>query len=252
MKKEEKVKLAQEIGEEIRKYKTLIIFDLFRLPTKEFKEIRKLLEKYGKIIVLKKSTFFFALKAAKIDTQPFEKLNLGQIGIFLTNEEPFNIYRKIYETRTERFAKEGDIAECDIWIYAGPTHIKAGPSISEFARLKIPAGVEGGVIAIKKDTQVAKKGDKINKELAALLRKLKIKPITVMLNVIAIYHDKIMYMKETLDLIFEYPKLITKAFQNAFNLATNIGYPTKENINMLISNAYLKAKTLENLVIKNE
>ncbi|MFH7880520.1 MAG: 50S ribosomal protein L10 [Candidatus Aenigmatarchaeota archaeon] len=252
MKKEEKIRLAQEIGEEIKNHKTLVIFDLFKIPTKELKEIRKSLESFGKIIILKKSTFYYSLKNIGIDTTQFENLGLKQIGIFLTNEEPFSIYKKICETKTERFAKEGDVAETDIWIYSGPTQIKAGPSISEFARLKIPAGVEGGFIAVKKDTQVAKKGDKISKELASLLRKLKIKPISVVLNVIGIYYNNKIYDKNTLDLVFEYPKLIISAYQNALNLTINICYPTKENINMLISNAYLKAKALENLVIKNE
>ncbi|MEM5815894.1 MAG: 50S ribosomal protein L10 [Candidatus Aenigmatarchaeota archaeon] len=252
MKKEEKIKIAEEIGNEIKKYKTLVVFDLFKIPTKEFKEIRKSLENFGKTIVLKKNIFYFSLKNAGIDPKPFENLGLKQIGIFLTNEDPFSIYKKICEIKTERFAKEGDEAESDIWVYSGPTQIKAGPSISEFARLKIPAGVEGGFIAVKKDTQVAKKGDKISKELASLLRKLKIKPISVMLNVICAYYKNAIYDKSTLNLVFEYPKLLTQAYQNAINLTINIGYPTKENINILISNAYLKAKVLENLVIKNE
>ncbi|MEM5815056.1 MAG: 50S ribosomal protein L10 [Candidatus Aenigmatarchaeota archaeon] len=252
MKLEEKKELAFKIGEEIKKYKTIVIFDLYKLPNKEFKEIRKELSKKGKIIVTKKSIFFFALKNAGIPEDIFKSLELRQFGLFLTNEEPFSIYKYIYQLKTERFAKENDVAQNDIWIYAGPTQIKAGPSVSEFARLKIPVGVEGGFIGIKKDTQIVKKGDKITKEIASILRKLKIKPILVNLDVIAIFHENTIYKKEILNLVFEYLELIKKAYCYAFNLTTNINYPTKENINILISKAYLKARTLENLVIKNE
>lgn len=50
----------------------------------------------------------------------------------------------------------------------------AGPVISEFAKVGLIAGVEEGKVAIKKDKVVAKKGDEISKELAGVLRKLKI------------------------------------------------------------------------------
>jgi len=252
MKREEKIELAKKLGEEIKNYKTIVVFDLHKVPTKEFKEIRTKIAEKGKIIITKKNILLFALKNAGINEEEFKALDLKHFGIFLTNEEPFSIFKYIASIKLERYAKEGDVAEEDIWVYAGPTQIKAGPSISEFAKLKIPAGVEGKVIAVKKDTQVAKKGDKINKELASILRKLKIKPISVFLNVIAIYHQNKMYKREILNLVFEYPEMIKKAFQNALSLTININYPTKQNINILLSKAYLRAKTLENLVRKNE
>lgn len=249
MKREEKVELARRIGEELKKYKTLVFFDLYKVTTREFKEIRKKIEERGKVIVLKKSTLFYSLKNAGIKDDFLKELDLKQFGIILSNEEPFSLFKFISSVCSERYPKEGDIVEKDVWVYAGPTQIKAGPSISEFARLKIPAGVEGGFIAVKKDTQVLKSGDKISKELASLLRKLKIKPINVRLNVISILHENKLYKKDILNLVFEYPEIIKRAYQNALNLSVNINYPTKENINILISKAYLNAMAIKNLVV---
>ncbi len=252
MRREEKIALAEEIAKEMRNYRTIGIIDLYKIPTKEFKEIRKALNEFAKLKVIKKSTLKFAAEKAGEKFKKLLELNPNQFAILFSNEEPFSLFKKISSITSETYVKEDDVAEEDIWIYAGPTQIKAGPSISDFARLKIPAGVEGGFIAVKKDTQVAKKGDKISKELAALLRKLNIKVRKVRLNVLGLLYDETLYTKETLNLIFEYPKLLTQAYQNALNLTVNIGYPTKENINILISKCYLNAKALENLVVKNE
>jgi large subunit ribosomal protein L10 len=252
MKKEEKIALAEEIAKEMKNYKTIGIVDLYKIPTKEFKEIRKALSEVAQMKVIKKSTLKFAAEKAGENFKKLLELNPNQFAILFSNEEPFSLFKKISTTTSETYAKENDEAEEDIWVYAGPTQIKAGPSISEFARLKIPAGVEGGFIAVKKDTQVAKKGDKISKELAALLRKLKIKAKKVRLNVLGMLYEGNLYTKDTLNLVFEYPKLLAKAYQDAFSLTLNIGYPTKENINILISKCYLNAKAIENLVVKNE
>jgi large subunit ribosomal protein L10 len=252
MRKEEKIALAEEIAKEMKNYKTVGIIDLHKIPTKEFKEMRKALSECAKLKVIKKSTLKFACEKAGEEFKKLFELNPNQFAILFSNEDPFSLFKKISSMASETYAKENDIAEEDILVYAGPTQIKAGPSISEFAKLKIPAGVEGGFIAVKKDTQVAKKGDKISKELAALLRKLKIKAKKVRLNVLGLLHEGTLYTKDTLNLIFDYPKLLTHAYQNALNLSVNIGHPTKENINILISKCYLNAKTIENLVVKNE
>jgi large subunit ribosomal protein L10 len=250
MKKEEKIALAEEIAREMKNYKTVGIIDLYRIPTKEYKEIKKAISEFAKLKVIKKSTLKFAAEKAGNTFRKLLELNPNQFAILFSNEEPFTLFKKISSVTSDTYAKENDVAEEDIWIYAGPTQIKAGPSISEFARLKIPVGVEGGFIAVKKDTQVAKKGDKISKELAALLRKLKIKAKKVRLNILGLLHKDVLYSREILNLVFEYPKLLLQAYQNALNLTTNISYPTKENINILISKCYLMAKTLEKLVVK--
>ncbi|MCC5994276.1 MAG: 50S ribosomal protein L10 [Candidatus Aenigmarchaeota archaeon] len=250
MKKEEKIALAEEIAREMKNYKTVGIIDLYRIPTKEYKEIKKAISEFAKLKVIKKSTLKFAAEKAGNTFRKLLELNPNQFAILFSNEEPFTLFKKISSVTSDTYAKENDVAEEDIWIYAGPTQIKAGPSISEFARLKIPVGVEGGFIAVKKDTQVAKKGDKISKELAALLRKLKIKAKKVRLNILGLLHKDVLYSREMLNLVFEYPKLLLQAYQNALNLTTNISYPTKENINILISKCYLMAKTLEKLVVK--
>jgi large subunit ribosomal protein L10 len=147
--------------------------------------------------------------------------------------------------KTPAAAKEGDIAPGDISVSAGPTNLLAGPAISELTKVGIPAGVEEGKIAIKKDVVVAKKGSAFNKALANALKKLGIEPMQIGLNIIAIYQNGMIYGKEALSLVGEgYLNKIREAFTQALNLSVSIGYPTKANISYLLAKAKLHADAL--------
>ena len=111
----------------------------------------------------------------------------SQPALMFTEEDPFKIYLTISNLKSDTYAKDGDIVDTEILVTAGPTSLLPGPVISEFAKVKIPAGVEAGKIAVKKDTVVAKAGDKVSKDLANILRKLNIKPMKVKMNVYGIF-----------------------------------------------------------------
>lgn len=243
MKKSEKIEFAKKLKEDMKKYQTIGIANLFKFPTKALQNVRRELKDDLKIKVVKKSLLLRVLN--EINEKDLEKIITNQLALIFSNEDPFKLFAKISKIKTQMFAKEGDIADEDILIKAGPTDLNPGPVISEFAKAKIPAGVEGGKIAIKKDTIVAKKGDKISKELASILRKLKIKPIKKSLEIVGIYSNGQLYSKEALDLVNEVPMLLMQAKQKALNLSIFILYPTKDNISFLLSKAYNYAKILE-------
>jgi|FaiFalDrversion2_1042247.scaffolds.fasta_scaffold09895_2 large subunit ribosomal protein L10 len=248
MRKEEKIKMAEKLAEELNKYSVVGIIDLFKLPTRQVQEIKKKLRDKALIKVFKKSTILYAFKKAE-KFKVLEKYLPSQIAILFSNEEPFKLYLTISKLKSEAFAKEGDKVEEDIVVHAGPTNLSPGPVMSEFGKLKIPVGVEGGKIAIKKDTVVAKKGDVISKDLASILRKLNIKPIKIGLNVVCLF-DGNLYLKDVLDMVGEnYLNKIKEAFNQALNLSINICYPTKENISYLLFKAFNQAKFIENKLI---
>jgi large subunit ribosomal protein L10 len=171
-------------------------------------------------------------------------------ALIFTNLEPFKFYSIVDKLKSLAFAKEGDIAEEDIEVKAGPTTLLPGPVIGELSRAGIPVGVEEGKIAIKKDIIVARKGEKISKMLADALKKLKIQPIKVGLNVVAAYQNGKIYLKDTLELIKIYPEKLKEALNQALNLSINVCYPTKENIKFLLTKAFNTAKSLEKIGVK--
>lgn len=246
MVKEWKIREAEKIREMLEKNELIAVIDMERMPTREFKEIKKKLMDDFEFKFVKKSLLLKALE--KSDREGIEKIKEilpNQIMLAFGKGDPFLAFKKLMSIETFRFGREGDIAEDDIIIPAGPTKIPAGPAISDFAKAKIPAGVEKGRIAVKKDTLVVKKGQPIPESLVSLLRKLEIRPIRVRLNVVGIFVNGKLYKRDVLDLIYKYLDMMKEAYRKALSLTINVGYPTKENIKYLLAKAYNQAKYLK-------
>lgn len=250
MVKESKTKAVEELKQLIEKYPVVGFIDMHKMPSRQMQQIKKQLQERMSMTMVKKSILLYAIKGAnKEKITELEKNIPTQPAIFFTTEDPFKIYLGIDKLKSPTSAKEGDVAEDEILVSAGPTSLMPGPVISEFAKAKIPAGVEEGKIAIKKDTVVAKKGNVISKDLANILRKLKIEPIKIGLTVVAIYDKGMIYTRDSLSLVGEgYLNKIKEAFNNALNLSVSIGYPTKDNVQHLLAKAYREAKAIESKI----
>ena len=246
--KEEKIKAVEQLRKFMDSYPTIGFIELSKLPTRQFQIIKKGLGENAVIKSAKKTIIKFALKDLKKENiAELEKMMPPQPGIILTKLSPFQFYKTVSQLKSFTFAKDGDVAKSDILVKAGPTDLLPGPVVSEFAKAGIPAGVEGGKIAVKKDTVAAKKGSKINKDLANILRKLKIEATEVKLNIAAIYENGKIYTKDVLNLVDEYPGMVGNAFNKALNLSIAIGYPTEENVGHLMAKACQQAKTIEKI-----
>lgn len=250
MVKEEKLKAVEELKKLIEGYSIIGILDMQKLPSRQLQEIKKKLREKAAIRVTKKSTLVHAIKDAKKEKiSDLEKFIPLQPAILFTNSEPFKFYLSVDKLRSPTFAKEGNVVEEDILIKAGPTPLLPGPAISELNKVGLIAGVEGGKIAVKKDKVVAKKGDKLSKELAAVLRKLKIETAKVGLNIVALFDNGTIYKKDVLSLVGDaYLNEIKQAFNEALNLSVAIGYPTKENVGSLFAKANQIAKAIESRI----
>lgn len=248
MVKEEKLKQVEELQKMFTSHKTVGVIDLHKLPNKQMQEIKKKIRDVATLKVVKKSTLLHALR--KLDNAKLKELENViplQPGLVLSNSGAFQFYTKIDKLKSLTYAKEGDVVGDEIYVVAGPTSLMPGPVISEFAKVGLVAGVEDGKVAIKRDKVVAKKGDVVSKELVGVLRKLKIQPMRIGLNVVAIYDDGMIYKKDVLSLVGDnYINKIREAFQQALNLSVNIIYPTKETIGYILAKAYQQAKAIQN------
>ncbi len=247
MVKEEKIKAVEELKNQIDQSTVIGIIDMFKLPARQFQEIQKKTRGKASIKVVKKTILKFAIKNSS--KPKIQELKIPQQpAIVFTQEDPFKFYLLISKMKSPVAAKDGDIAPGDILVSAGPTNLLPGPAISELTRAGIPAGVEEGKIAVKKDVVVAKKGDKISKNLAAALRKLNIEPIEVGLNVVQIYNNGLIYSKEALDFVNVFPSKLIEGFNQALNLSVAICYPTKESIKHLLAKGYHISSNLKNKI----
>jgi large subunit ribosomal protein L10 len=243
---EKKRKDAKEVGELVKSHKVVGMLDMHKLPAKQLYEMRKKLKGYAKIRVLKKRVIKIVLAESRLNGigQLSEKMR-GEPGLLFTNENPFKLAVMLNESKSTAAAKPGEIAPHDIEIKAGPTSLPVGPAIGELQRLKIPAGVEGDKIVVRKDTVLVKEGEVIQKPVAEVLAKLGIEPMEIGLNLIAAWENGILYLKDILSVPpSRYVDDLKSAHAMAFNLAFRINYYTKATTPLFLAKAQRQALSL--------
>jgi len=183
----------------------------------------------------------------KENIKELEKNLEGMPALIFTKENPFNIYKILQKSKSSAPAKPGQKAPKDIIVPAGPTSFAPGPIIGELGQAGIKAGIDGGKVAIKADSLVAKKGEPIKEGVAKVLTRLGIEPMEIGLNLVAVYEDKIIYSNDVLAIDEdEYIGRVSEASSYAYNLAFEIKYPIQEIIEMLLAKAEMEAKSLDN------
>jgi len=248
--REAKLKAVVDLTKRIDETNVIGILEMHKLPSKQYQEIHKQIRDDVKVEMIEKSILLRALeKSGKENVKELASKIPHQPAVIFTNMDPFKFYITASKLKSPNYAKGGDIAEGEIEVNAGPTDLMPGPVISEFSKVGIPAGVENGKIAIKRGKIVAREGDVISGDLASVLRKLKIQPIKVGLNIVAVYDKGIIYLQDVLSLAGQgYIDQTLQAHQNAINLTVAVGYIMKENVGILLGKANREAQALEKLM----
>jgi len=251
MVKEAKLAAVEQVKKTLAESNVIGLIDMHKAPSKQMQKIRNGLRGRATIKMVKKSILTHAIESmgdAKI--RNIESYLPTQPALVLTDMEPFKFYVAAKSMKFKTFAKPGDIAHDEIWVNAGPTPLMAGPAIADFQAVGLPASIEAGKIAVRKDTLFVKKGDAIDAKKASILRKLNVEPSDVSLNVVAVYDNGHVYTKDVLDLALAYPAMLQAAIANARNLAVTVAWPAKGSIQYLLSNAVIAAKALKEIVDK--
>ncbi|MBN2043238.1 MAG: 50S ribosomal protein L10 [Candidatus Aenigmarchaeota archaeon] len=242
-KKREGVKV---LAKNLEKYPIIGLLDMFKMPGKQLHEMRDKLRGKATIMVIRKSLIRLAIeKIDKKGLKDLEALIQNQPALLLSDKDPFELARIIDSSKSFAAAKEGDIAPTDIVVKAGPTPLKPGPVIGELQRVKIPAGVEGEKIVVKKDTVVVREGEVIDRNVADIIGKLGIEPMEIGLNLVAVWDQGTIFKKDVLFIPQEkYVDDLKYAHSCAFNLAMSINYITDVTVPHLISKAQREALSL--------
>jgi large subunit ribosomal protein L10 len=185
----------------------------------------------------------FGEKVAELDD--FLKNVHGQTALIATDMNPFKLYKQLEGTKTKSPAKGGEQAPDDVIVEEGETEFKAGPIVGDLQKVGIPAGIVSGKVVIKATKTLVKAGDVIKRELATMLTRLQIFPLTVGLDLRAALEEKTVYKSDVLavdeGLIMSQ---IGSASSGAYNLAMFVAYPTSTTVPPLISKAYNQAMNL--------
>lgn len=243
---EKKKKTLQEVSESIEKHPVVGIVDMHNLPAKQLFQIKQQLKGKAVIRMVKKRVITLALGGSKRHgIKGLEDKIQNQPALLFSDANPFELAHTIAKSVSKAAAKAGDIAPTDIIIPAGPTNLPPGPAIGELQKAKIPAGVEGDKIVVKKDTRIAKAGEEISADTADVMGKLQIEPMEISLNLVAVWDSGTVFGKDILFIPPEhYINQLKSAYSNAFNFALKIDYMTSETVPMLLSKAHQQAFSL--------
>ena len=245
---EYKKKIVQNIVECVKEYPIIGVANMENLPAPQLQAMRAKLRGKVYLIMTKKRLMKIALEQVKDDKKNIENLEKyfeGMAALLFTKDSPFKLSKTLQENKSPAPAKAGQTAPKDLIIPKGPTGFAPGPIISELSSVGIKTGVEQGKVAVKEDSLVAKKGEKIQPKVAEVLARMGIEPMEVGLDLVAAYDGGVIYPKDIL-LIDEkeFMGKLNSACSGAFNLAMFIEYPTKDTINVLLGKAFNDAKAI--------
>ncbi|HUV24769.1 MAG TPA: 50S ribosomal protein L10 [Methanomassiliicoccales archaeon] len=224
------------------------IVNVHGIPGPQIQKMRADLRGTAKFLMTRNKLIRIALDEAAKEKDGLDGLKEmvdGQCAVVATGMNPFKLFNQMEGTKASAAAKPGDIAPDDIVAKAGPTSFPPGPIVGELQKVGIPAAIDGGKIVIKKDKKLVEKGEPIPEEIAKILPRLDIMPMTVGLDLLAAFEDGIVYDRKVLDIPPDYyPSMLASAASNALSLGVGIVYPTAKTMPILISKAYREAINL--------
>lgn len=240
----QKEKMAAELNEKIKKYKTIGIVEIAGYPSESFERIKKVFRGKADFVYANKVVIFNALNKAGYKLA--EKVNEVKMPVLLlSNEDPFDIASEAMKNSTFTKLKAGEVSENEIILPSGPTPFPPGPMLSQFSSIGVKTKNEGGKISIISDTTVVKKGEKVNEKIAGILSSMDIRPKELILSIAYAYDGKTIFKKELMYTKKEtYINEVSKIFNAALKISVNSGIINKYSIKPLIKKIYIGVRFL--------
>jgi large subunit ribosomal protein L10 len=240
-----KKEAVKKISEMLGGYPIIGVARVTGIPGPQLQKIRQKLRGKAEILVSKNNLFLIAIGEAERAKPGLKGLSgsiSSQTALVATKLNPFSLFKEMEATKQPSPARGGETAPEDIIVLEGETSFKPGPIVGELQKAGIPAGIEAGKVLIKKDKVLVKKGEKIPRELAPILAKLEILPLTVGLDLQAAYEMGTVYPAKVL--VVDEVKIMADmglAARQAFNIAMFSAYTNSMTMVPLLQKARLEA-----------
>jgi large subunit ribosomal protein L10 len=244
---QEKTSEVEEITELVKQYKSIGIASLQKVRAAQLQALKKNLSDKVYMRVIKNTLMKRSIEnlKEKAELKNLEEYVEGSNIFLFTDLNPFKLVLLLEKGKVKTTAKSGDIAAFDVVIPAGNTGQPPGPIISQLNAVGLPTRIESGSVWVSKDTLVVKKGEVISERLASVLSKLGIKAVEAGLAMKVAYDEGFLIAQEQLKVDVDGTKKSLEESQfEAFALSLSIGYPTRENMVMLLQIAHHKAYAL--------
>ncbi len=237
---------VEAIKDILKEYKSIGIASLKKVRASQLQELKKGMKGKVYLRVLKNTLIKIALE--EMNQAELKKLEayLDGSNVFLfTDLNPFKLALLLERGKVKTTAKSGDIAAMDVVIPSGNTGQPPGPVISQLNAVGLPTRIESGSVWISKDTFVVRRGEVINERLAGVLSKLGIKAVELGISMRAVFDNGMIITGDQLVVDVEATRKSVQASNGeAFALALEIGYASKDTIKPLLQRAHQKAVAL--------
>src|SRR6056297_3298038 len=128
-KKEEVDELAQIIDD----YESVGVVGIAGIPSKQLQDMRRGLHGTAVLRVSRNTLQTRALEATGSDD--LTEFVAGQVGLVLSDENPFSLYRELEASKTPAPIGAGEVAPNDIVIPEGDTGVDPGPFVGELQQI---------------------------------------------------------------------------------------------------------------------
>lgn len=236
-----KIEIVENLKKQLLSYPIIGLVKIDNINARVVQNIRKDLRKEAKIVMAKNTLMKLAINEVKKEIKGIEKLLeyiVGSCAFLLTNTNPYKLASYMDYNKVPAPAKAGQVASNDVIIRPMNTGIPPGPVIAELQSLGLKTRIEGGQIRIAEEAVVTKEGDRVNRTVALLLRRLNIEPFQAGLSFVVAFESGDIIAGT--DLIIDYATYeqnLKWAYTSALNLAVNAGIITKQSIALVIANA---------------
>jgi large subunit ribosomal protein L10 len=243
---DEKSSEVQAIKEIFKEYKSVGIASLQKVRASQLQELKKTMHGQVYLRVLKNTLIKIAIEELnQAELKKLEEYLEGSNVFLFTDLNPFKLALMLEKGKVKTFAKANDVAAEDIVVPSSNTGQPPGPVISQLNAVGLPTRIENGSVWVSKDTLVVRRGEPINDRLAGVLSKLGIKSVELGISMRAVYDNGMMIPGDLLKVDVPAAKRsVEVSNQEAFALALEIGYASKDTIKPLLQRAHQKAVSL--------
>jgi large subunit ribosomal protein L10 len=254
--KTQKVSFVDAHKKELKTYKVVGIVQMKGIPDRLLQSTKNQMKGNTKFIMGRKTLLQKILESnehAKMLTPNLTDTS----AIILSNDDPFELYKKFKSHSLRLAAKPGQISPEDVSVQAGETGIQPGQTVTDLKTAGIDVQIQKGKVVIAKDKVIVKKGEVISSNVAKALHTLDILPFKAAIEPALMLYDGLIYNKKVLGINQESTiQEITMCFRNALGISLEANIINAYTIDTFITKAYrgalhlgLEAKVLDSGII---
>jgi len=245
---EKKKKIVDNLKNKLQTHPIIGLVQIDNIGARVVQQMRKELSKEATIVMAKNTLMKIAITELKKEVKGIEKLTdyiIGSCAFILTKTNPYKLASFMDKNKIPAPAKAGQIAPVDVIIRPMNTGIPPGPVIAELQSLGLKTRIERGQIRIVEEAVVTKEGERVNRTVALLLRRLNIDPFEAGLNFIVALENGEIILGDSLIIDYEsYEQNIVWAYNSALKLAVNAGIVTKHSLPLILMTVNQRAIAL--------